>query len=330
MYALGVFGWLHRLRNRRNLAVVSFHRVMSSDDPRWASRDPDYTFEVGLFRKVLGFFKQHYNVVSLQQLLDASDGSQRLPARPLLITFDDGWLDNLDHALPALREAGLPAVMFVVADAIGRDAPFWQERVMSAWQRGQLDQRQLRQAMGDTSGASHAGDIGELRGIITLLETLDDERRERILAPFAEAMDDGLRHMVGAEDLVALQRGGVAIGVHGKRHVPLPGAKDIEGELSGAWNAVNAAVTGAGGDPISPGMSFPHGLHDAEVSALASKAGYRLQFTSTPVATPVAGRFGPLVGRSGFEMVTARDAQGEFRPDQLAWYLFRRQPLHLG
>jgi peptidoglycan/xylan/chitin deacetylase (PgdA/CDA1 family) len=43
-----------------------------------------------------------------------------LPARPLLITFDDGWADNEEFALRALRERNLPAVVFVVAAGVHR------------------------------------------------------------------------------------------------------------------------------------------------------------------------------------------------------------------
>jgi peptidoglycan/xylan/chitin deacetylase (PgdA/CDA1 family) len=45
-----------------------------------------------------------------------------LPAKSLLLTFDDGYLDNYVHAYPILRQHGLHAVIFVVTDWIG-DGP---------------------------------------------------------------------------------------------------------------------------------------------------------------------------------------------------------------
>ena len=124
-----------------------FHRVLDPADPRWNSCDPDYTLPVDLFIHSLEFFRRHYNVVSMEDVLAARHGRKRLPPRPLLITFDDGWADNADFALPQLHERALPALMFVVADAVGARQPFYQERIFSAWRRGTLQMSTLREEL---------------------------------------------------------------------------------------------------------------------------------------------------------------------------------------
>jgi hypothetical protein len=52
--------------------------------------------------------------------------------------------------------------------------------------------------------------------------------------------------------------------------------------------------------------------------------GYELVFTSVPALNPVRPTVGWLLGRTGFEANTVRDAKGRFRPDWLALYLFRK------
>ena len=136
LYASGALGLYHRLRNADSLTVVMFHRTLRPGDPRWSTCDPDYTLPESLFVASLGFFARHYRVVSLDQVLEARRDGTRLPPRALLITFDDGWLDNVDYALPALQRSGLPAVMFVAADAVGAGQPFWQERMIAALRAG--------------------------------------------------------------------------------------------------------------------------------------------------------------------------------------------------
>lgn len=56
----------------------------------------------------------------------------------------------------------------------------------------------------------------------------------------------------------------------------------------------------------------------------ARAAGYALMFTSVPVLNAVGEGPSWLLGRTGYETDTVADAQGRFRPEQLAWYLFRR------
>lgn len=331
LYASGALGLYHRLRNAGSLTVVVFHRTLSIDDPRWASCDPDYTFAIDVFVRSLQFFKKHYNVVSLAQLLDARRTGRGLPPCALLVTFDDGWADNVEHALPALQQAGLPALMFVVADAIGRWQPFYQEQIIAAWRRGILRIEELATAISEATASpiTQGDDLPTLRRLIEQLQRMPRARREALLAPFATAMDDGLRHMVDADELQRLRRGGVALGLHGKTHAPLTEAEDLDAELIAARRALASSLAAGTGDATAESMSFPHGAYDAVIAERAKAAGYELVFTTVPVLNPVGDRIGWLLGRSGFEASTVVDARSRFRPDWLAWYLFRRESRRL-
>ena len=327
LHASGALGLYHRWRNARTLTVVGFHRVLDPADPRWASCDPDYTLPTTLLAQSLAFFRRHYNVVSLAQVVDASRGVAALPPRALLVTFDDGWADNAEFALPALREAGVPAALFVVADAVGRHQPFFQEQLVSAWRRGTVTVAELVRMLdahgggeGDTPAREES--LPALRAVIARMEDLEPAARACLLAPLAGRLDDGSRHMVDVEELERLQQGGVALGLHGKTHIALTRAPDLEAELSGARDALAGHLAAA--RPPAPAMSFPHGAHDEAVVARVREAGYALAFTSVPVLNPARPTVGWLLGRTGFEGGTVVDARGRFRPERLALYLFRR------
>ena len=61
----------HRVRNGGHLTVLTFHRVLPPDDPRWPEADPDWTVSVDQFADTVRFAKRHYNVVSLDDVLAA-------------------------------------------------------------------------------------------------------------------------------------------------------------------------------------------------------------------------------------------------------------------
>lgn len=325
LYSSGALGLYHRLRNRRQLTVVMFHRVLDTGDPRWGTCDPDYTLSVELFTRSLDFLCRHYSVVSADDVLRARRDGASLPPRPLLITFDDGWSDNAEYALPALRRAGLPALLFVVADAVGARQPFYQERIYAAWRRGALGVEDLvaaLRAQGDPVD-DPGRDEHALRAVIARIEALDAGQRDQLLAPFAERLDDGLKHMVDAQDLRRLQAHGVALGLHGKTHTPMTQAADLDCELAGARAAL--AVHLAADAPAGETLSFPHGAHDRAIAERAHASGYALAFTSVPVLNPVAPRPGWLLGRTGFDTRAIVDGAGRFRPERLALYLFRKE-----
>jgi len=332
LYASGALSLYHRLRNRDSLTVVMFHRTLRKDDPRWPSCDPDYTLGEDLFERSIAFFKRHYRVVSLDQVLRARREGTGLPPYSLLITFDDGWLDNVDYALPALARAGLPAVMFVAADAVGARQPFWQERLVAALRLGKLSVDDLASAWVEQGGTRPArGGIAGLREIIAQLEKTPSATRNELLARFADAMDDGHQHMVDVADLAKLRAGGVELGLHGKSHVAMTRAENLDAELGGARAAMAQMLDVPEGiaSTACATMSFPHGAFDPGIAERAREAGYELLFTSVPVLNPVGERPSWLLGRTGYETDTIADAHGRFCPERLALYLFRKQAQRL-
>jgi peptidoglycan/xylan/chitin deacetylase (PgdA/CDA1 family) len=331
LYYSGALDAYHRTRNRDRLTVIMFHRVLAASDPRWRTADPEYSLRDDLFAACLAFFKRHYHVVALDDVLAARAGGAPLPPRPLLITFDDGWSDNEEFALAHLRRAGLPAVLFVVADVIGRPEPFFQERLVGAWRGGRLDAeraaRLWRDAGGDAAGTpplASAGrdDLEPLRAVISQLERLDVAARTSLLAELAPVLDDGVRYMVSADQLRNLAGHFVAIGAHGKTHTPMTRAADLDAELSGARTVIAERL---GGRPAPPAtLSFPHGAHDPSIVTRAHAAGYQLLFTSVPELPPAAGSGPAVLGRVGFTGETITDGRGRFAPELRALHLFRK------
>lgn len=89
------------------LSVLIFHRIHRETDLLFPSEPTAKWFD-----RLLGNLKRWFNVIPLETAL-AGLAQGRLPARPLCITFDDGYADNYEVALPILKKHGLPATFFV-------------------------------------------------------------------------------------------------------------------------------------------------------------------------------------------------------------------------
>lgn len=102
--------------------VLLYHRVAHLDtDPQWLSVPP------GLFGEQLEAVKRAGHVMSLGELI-AAMARGRVPRRAITVTFDDGYLDNLQHAKPLLERHGVPATVFVTTGASARlDESYWDE-----------------------------------------------------------------------------------------------------------------------------------------------------------------------------------------------------------
>ena len=78
------------------------------------SRYPEIKgLDVKLFRQQMEFFKENFNVVRMEQVIEAVKGTEALPDKALLLTFDDGYVDNYTFALPLLEEFGFQGSFFI-------------------------------------------------------------------------------------------------------------------------------------------------------------------------------------------------------------------------
>ena len=69
--------------------------------------------DVELLKKQLAFFQSSFNVVRMEQVIASINGEDKLPDKAILLTFDDGYIDNYMYALPLLEEFGYQGSFFI-------------------------------------------------------------------------------------------------------------------------------------------------------------------------------------------------------------------------
>jgi peptidoglycan/xylan/chitin deacetylase (PgdA/CDA1 family) len=106
-----------RLPDRANsLRVLMYHKV--NDAPA----NP-LSVSTRSFREQQAFLAERYRVVALDDVMTSLEGTRPLPPRAVLLTFDDGYRDNLTNAYPVLKEFGHRAVLFAPTDFIDTKRP---------------------------------------------------------------------------------------------------------------------------------------------------------------------------------------------------------------
>jgi peptidoglycan/xylan/chitin deacetylase (PgdA/CDA1 family) len=330
LWASGALARYHRLRNRNALTVAAFHRVLDPGDPRSAGADPLWTVSQTFFAECLDFFVENYRVVSFADVLAAREGARALPRWPLLITFDDGWADNRDYALPELRQRGLPAALFAVTGAIGQRAGFWQERVVAAFKTERIAPSAataLWQRLLPDQTAPKRYALPAIRSIIAAIAELPASEREKILQRLPPICAGDPMEILDDTGLRELAHAGMAIGTHGVSHEPLTKIDDPEAELRHSWQDLQQKLGEAAGVPI---LSFPHGQYGRHELELARRLGYRLMFTSDRGLNRIdQTRISDVLGRVEITTELCGSAGGQFRPDKLALWLFQQPHVRL-
>jgi len=108
----------------RRLLVLAWHNIIGTPGlPGTADRYGE------AFARQLQMLRRYANVVPLDRALRALGSGRPLPPRAVALTFDDGYRDNLDLAVPILRGFQMPATFFLVTDFLAQRSRIWWEEL---------------------------------------------------------------------------------------------------------------------------------------------------------------------------------------------------------
>jgi peptidoglycan/xylan/chitin deacetylase (PgdA/CDA1 family) len=212
--------------------------------------------------------------IDLTTFRDAQINPRALPARPVLVTFDDGYRSVFEMARPVLRRYRIPAAVFVCSDPVRARRLFWFDAVARA--------------------------AGE-EAVAAVRALPDDERRAVAAACEARAdASDPLAPMT-TDQVRQLADEGFAIGAHTSSHAPLgQSSPDLQQEDLESCRTTLESWTGQRVDALAYPWGAPRIDYTPQTVAIADALGFTTAFTTKPdFARPGE----PVLERSRFVML---------------------------
>ncbi len=293
---------------RRGALVLMYHRAAVVDPDPWRlAVTPDHLDEH------LDVLARHTRPTTAAGLLEAmNDG--RIPARTVIPTFDDGYADLATAVRPRLERAGVPATMFLVSRAIGRDREFWWDALERAVLAPSVPAEPLRLTIDGSlrmwDVANSVGRSDAYREIWSALRARPPDERDRLAISVLEWARLPTAARPSHRTLTTDEVGGIAsgglveIGAHTADHAWLAGlspeAKDDQIQRGRA--EIEALI----GKPIHA-FAYPHG-GPADIGNAANAvrdAGLGTGFVGTP------GLVRPGTDRYHLPRVFVEDMDGE-------------------
>jgi peptidoglycan/xylan/chitin deacetylase (PgdA/CDA1 family) len=283
----GVLALLERLAQRPGLLALTYHRVGDPAThpfyPGIASGSPED------LRAELEILARSRCVVTLDEALArAEDGFST--SKPLaLVTFDDGYRDNAEAALPILSSMGLPATFFLTTEFVsGRLLPWWDHIafvVNSATTRVLAIEAPERMTI-DLSVTSRANAIHQVVAAYLAHPEVDERALRAGLEERAGVNIDEPRLaralFMTWDQARELAAAGIDVGSHTVTHRALGrlSEPEVRSELVES-RRVLAAELGRNVEALAYPYGWP-GAFDATTSRVADETGYRAAFTAGP------------------------------------------------
>jgi peptidoglycan/xylan/chitin deacetylase (PgdA/CDA1 family) len=316
--------------------VLTLHRIVP-DDQVDACRSPrGMVLRESLFAALLNYLQANANVVAPNDALAIS----KLGDKPrVLITFDDGWLDNFTVAQPYLAAAGAKACFFIPTRLTGKREPFWPERLLGLFRKarstGSLafvnhNIASLSQDANDTHPviniqANDEASLSWFKQFSTdiLQAWISDVSRQLQASSgnsLQENLDDPLEQVMTWDQIRIMAKAGHKIGSHGCTHeiLPLLETQRIRHELVDSFADLQDEIPD--GD-YSRWLSYPNGSASQLVAFAAAQTGYERAFINSP------GRWSPpshthLLPRINIWDGTLTDTNGQFSAKHFEYALY--------
>lgn len=236
------------------------------------------------------------------------------------ITFDDGYHDVYEHAFPVLRRKGIPAAVFVVTNLVGK--PFWQvhdklyhlfTKAFAVWRDPQRELSALLTALDlRADPIRHQAISSPLMAVSWTLPALTMAEVRRVMDGLEAAVGNGFHQIprtLGWAELVEMQRAGITIGSHTRKHVSLPAERpeDVAGELEGSRQILEQQL----GRTVAH-FAYPGGQFTPAVVQAVARAGYRFAYTACGHGDP--GHRALTIERLLLWEGSSVDADGRFAP----------------
>ena len=116
--------------NRNKIAILMLHQIMEEDGlqtyvplRRWGCITTDQ------LNKYLEIIAKYYNVISLREAEQILAGMAKAKPYSIVLTFDDGFRNNLTHAAPLLAKYNFPMTIFLTTSLIDSRKPLWVDRL---------------------------------------------------------------------------------------------------------------------------------------------------------------------------------------------------------
>lgn len=262
------------------VAVLCYHGVRADDWPSGSMVFEGLHVRVSELEAHCRWLRETCHPISLADWRKSLDGGPSLPARSVLLTFDDGYHSIFTLALPILRHYAIPATVFVCSDPVERRGLLWYD------------------AIGRAFGEEEVERIKSL--------PFDEWQALNEKWSHAVAENDPHAHLTVAEIQALAKVPGIEIGNHTAGHPILARASREEQLEQIARN--NARLEGWTGRPVKA-FAYPDGRPGQDYTdtsvKLVKDLGFDIAFTTRHgFATP----YEPPMERSRFMMVAGLSA----------------------
>lgn len=219
-FGTGLLWLLEHAKKRRALIVLNYHRVGNCSETPFDRRT--FSASAEAFEEQVSYLKRHFHICTIDEAVSMVKGD--LPFRSsLLITFDDGYVDQYKVAFPILHSHGVQATFFLPTGFVGTDGISWWDSIAYSISHSRKTLIRLTYPKAMDVDVSRDGLERAILRVLHLYRELARTDCERFLEDLQEACQvttepSSAPLFINWHEVREMYRGGMAFGSHSHTH----------------------------------------------------------------------------------------------------------------
>lgn len=238
-------------------AILMYHSI--AEDPLQTAQTIGISQPLAGFEAHIRTLAEQFNPVTVAQVEQFARERQPLPPRSVAVTFDDGFLDNYEIALPILNHYGVPATFYILVGAVDTGGWPWYCRIRHAfsttstahWVGPHGRKHELVSAQDRMSASQIAWDCGAKKAGQEQEDFVSRLEKSLEIDPLSRSKN----LMMTWDQIRAVRRAGHIIGAHTCTHPNLAFVSEVVAESEIVESKTR--IEGVLGEPVEH-FSYPH------------------------------------------------------------------------
>lgn len=267
--------------------ILTYHRILPRNQLTDVYSSPHIIVTQETFQKHMKLLSKQAHPLSLADYVSARLANKVIPNKSVIITFDDGWMDNYQFAFPILQKYQIPATIFLTTDYIDTQHTFWPEKLhfllKNLPKQANFDPKNLLKAVEIPPGHwQKAKQCQNWFPIIEKLKFTEKKQRNQFIAALEEQIGDKTfpkeKHaFLTWPQAEEMQKCGINFGSHGSSHSIFTNLtkKQVTEECQASRDIIHRKLGG-----LPSFLAYPNGNFTPEIQQILKNVGYQAALTT--------------------------------------------------
>lgn len=261
-----------RFMSSNNILIVMYHGVVNNDSNYFSPRH----LHIDQFDRQIKYLKKEFDIITIEEAFYLKDKKANLKNKSIVITFDDGYLNNLKNALPVLESYNVHANFFISTICLeNENYVLWPDLIagLNYFFPEETNTQHFQNYLKLNNGSSNIYESIKQLSPLLRDELLDNLVKRYDLIEKLKTLPSEIWKLMTKDDIIQLSKSkNVSIGSHGHLHYNLANItlQNAQKDLLKSKELLESALM-----KNIDSIAFPDGSYNKEVIEICNTLGFR-------------------------------------------------------